>query len=200
MSPAQVMFGRSTRTLLSIANTQLMPTEKDAVKHKGRLYENKLKQARNYNKHAKDMKTLSTGDTVRVKPMAHNKLWRKANVEENVGLRSYTVRTEDDSVYRRNRRHLRKTNEPVQLHECYTDKDEDAPIEREPVNRHIQILANKSDDMSAPAATQGIDMQTIMVEKATTPKKQIEEDRQMPSASERRYPQRTRKKPDRLSL
>ena len=38
--------------------------------------------------------------------------WIKATVEDQVDVRSYDVRTEDGRVYRRNRRHLRRRNEP----------------------------------------------------------------------------------------
>ena len=48
-----------------------------------------------------------------MKPKAHDhaKRWVKAQVEKQVDVRSYAVRTEDGRQYRRNRKHLHKSRE-----------------------------------------------------------------------------------------
>ena len=48
-----------------------------------------------------------------MKPKAHDhaKRWVKAQVEKQVDVRSYAVRTEDGRQYRQNRKHLRKSRE-----------------------------------------------------------------------------------------
>lgn len=58
------------------------------------------------------MSKLHEGDTVRIRPFGREKTWTKAQVEDQVDSRSYEVRTEDGRVYRRNRRHLRRSREP----------------------------------------------------------------------------------------
>lgn len=58
------------------------------------------------------MSKLHEGDTVRIRPFVREKTWTKAQVEDQVDRRSYEVRIEDGRVYRRNRRHLRRSREP----------------------------------------------------------------------------------------
>ena len=73
---------------------------------------NKEHQAVNYNKGAKDLAELKSGDTVRlIPPRSPTGESVKARVDNSVGTRSYEVVTEDGARYRRNRRHLRKTRE-----------------------------------------------------------------------------------------
>ena len=57
----------------------------------------------------KDLKPLSDGDVVRVKPRDTDKKFVKAKFEKQVDIRSYRVKTEDGGVFRRNRKDLRKT-------------------------------------------------------------------------------------------
>ena len=73
---------------------------------------NKERQAVNYNKVAKDLAELKSGDTVRlIPPRSPTGESVKARVDKYVGTRLYEVVTEDGARYRRNRRHLRKTRE-----------------------------------------------------------------------------------------
>ena len=55
---------------------------------------------------------LHEGDTVRLKPFQlRQKEWTNG-VVERLDERSYEIETADESTYRCNRIHLRKTNEP----------------------------------------------------------------------------------------
>ena len=49
-------------------------------------------------------------------PSPQAQKWKKAQVEDQVDVRSYSVRTEDGRVFRRNRRHLRKYDPPPTTH------------------------------------------------------------------------------------
>jgi len=75
----------------------------------------RLRNARSawyHDKHAKDLNPLHEGDVVRIKPMVlGKKTWDKGVVTERLDERSYNVDT-PAGVLRRNRVHLRKTNEP----------------------------------------------------------------------------------------
>lgn len=72
------------------------------------------KQAQHYNKSAKVLEPLDTGDVVRMKPfVAGKKTWEKAMVKERLDERSYTVETANSDTYRRNRFHVRKTKESM---------------------------------------------------------------------------------------
>lgn len=48
---------------------------------------------------------------VRINPVPRKKRWVKAKVDAHAGVRSYDVSTDDGTVCRRNRRHLRLTAE-----------------------------------------------------------------------------------------
>ena len=70
-----------------------------------------MKQAFHYNKTAKCLPVLHEGDTVRMKPFQlGEKKWGKAVVNRRLDERSYEVET-NSGTYRRNRIHLRKSNE-----------------------------------------------------------------------------------------
>ena len=110
-SPAQRLFIRRTKTSLPTASRLLEPEPVKQVREK--LYERKEIQAKYFNKGSKELPSLQEGETVRMKPKAHDhaKRWVKAQVEKQVDVRSYAVRTEDGRQYRRNRKHLRKSRE-----------------------------------------------------------------------------------------
>ena len=84
----------------------------NAVKTAKRLLTNRKQvQTKYYNVGSKELENLKIGDVVRIKPQRYNSRWIKARVERKADVRSYEVRTEDGAVFRRNRRHLRKTQE-----------------------------------------------------------------------------------------
>ena len=70
------------------------------------------RQAKYYNRSAKDLPNLHQGDTVRMKPFKLGvKSWKKAKVLGRLDERSYEVEDRDGTVYRQNHVHLRKTHE-----------------------------------------------------------------------------------------
>jgi len=72
----------------------------------------KQRQAQYYNRGAIDPDPLKRGDTVRLKPFQMGKReWQKGTVRKRLDERSYKVET-PYKVVRRNRFHLRLTNEP----------------------------------------------------------------------------------------
>ena len=111
-SPGQRLFGRRTRTLLPTTSSLLKLKVQEDVKEK--LIKQKSKQTKCYDRSCKELPPLQSGEIVRVAPKQgdRERKWFKARVEEQVDLRSYEVRTEDGKLYRRNRRHLRQSEEP----------------------------------------------------------------------------------------
>ena len=83
------------------------------VETEDELKERKTTQALFYNKGAKELSELQSGDTVRIKPLPSDKEkeWRKGTVAKQVAPRSYEVDLQG-TIFRRNRRHLVKTKEP----------------------------------------------------------------------------------------
>jgi len=107
-------MNRQMKTLLPTTRELLKPravvpdTEITALKKR------QEKQAQHYNKSAKALEPLDTGDVVRMKPfVAGKKTWEKAMVKERLDERSYTVETANGDTYRRNRFHMRKTKESM---------------------------------------------------------------------------------------
>ncbi|XP_048577062.1 uncharacterized protein K02A2.6-like [Nematostella vectensis] len=114
-SPVQRLFNRRTKTLLPTSSRLLKPSVPRDVRQKLTLQ--KARQSLNYNRGAKELEELKQGDVVRLQPtktVGRAKQWKQARVEGKLDIRSYQVRTEDGRVYRRNRRHLRKTREQMQ--------------------------------------------------------------------------------------
>jgi len=113
-SPAQRLFSRRTRTLLPTTTTLLkLAAPTDTLE---KMTRRKAKQALYFNVGAKELTELNPGDAVRVKPLhasKRNSPWLRAQVQRKVDIRSYQVRTEDGQVYRRNRRHLSRTQDPI---------------------------------------------------------------------------------------
>ena len=76
-----------------------------------KLQSRKHKQAVYYDRGAKVLHPLRNGDVVRVLPLPGQSKWFKAQVEDQMAVRSYKFRTKDGRVYRRNRSHLYKVPE-----------------------------------------------------------------------------------------
>ncbi|XP_062595327.1 uncharacterized protein K02A2.6-like [Saccostrea cucullata] len=108
-SPSQRLMNRRTKTLMPQKETLLSPCgKKDNIK---KMRKEKDRQARYYNRTAKDLRELHHGDTVRMKPtQLREKEWKKGTIIGKEGIRSYKVQTQD-GTFRRNRSHLKATSE-----------------------------------------------------------------------------------------
>ena len=118
-SPAQRLFGRRTRTLLPTTQSQPRnPVNPESV----HLRSNQERQAKYYNRTARDLPILKPGDTVRMKPFAlGQKSWDKAHVTKRLVERSYEVQSAG-TTFRCNRQHLVKTTQPTQFEQSVRDK------------------------------------------------------------------------------
>ena len=113
-SPAQslIIINQCTQTLRPTSATLLQPR---VANEKGNIKKKQDKHAEHFNKSAKDLKPLEEGDVVRIKPLIRgNRTWEKAVVSQRLDERSYLVETVKGS-FRRNRVHLRKTQENLPL-------------------------------------------------------------------------------------
>lgn len=119
-SPAELLMGRALRTTLPY-----IPPKQQLRKQRNKMKLLQHRQKIHYDKSSRPLEPLRMNDTVRVHDA---NIWRdKATVLEEVGPRSYTVRTEDGVVLRRNRRSLQKTQETSEL------PQEDAPAGSVPI-------------------------------------------------------------------
>lgn len=102
-SPSELLMSRLLRTNLPCTKTMLQPNVPTNVKLKYNLYSEKSKS--NYNKTARDKKSFSPGDDI-VFQNVPEKLWNPGKIINNVGPRSFTVKSENGNVVRRNERHI----------------------------------------------------------------------------------------------
>lgn len=105
-SPAQRLMCRRTRTLLPTRESLLQPEVKRTTSEQMRQVQ--MRQAKYFNRTAKDLDTLKAGESVRIQPLEPHTSWRKATVVQPIDHRSYRVELETGAVLRRNRRHLRR--------------------------------------------------------------------------------------------
>ena len=112
-SPAQIMFGRRTRTKLPISEKLLQTSGAAVVKQ--HIAEAKKLQAYYYDRTARQRPSLEPGTTVRFK-IDDNSEWQKGEVTKALPHRSYEIQTEDGSTRRRTSKHVRLTRErPIVL-------------------------------------------------------------------------------------
>ena len=105
-SPAQRLMGRRTKALLPTSQKLLQPKtiSPRTVHHK--LCQRKERQKYYYNKHSKPLDELTPGDQVMVK---NKDKWQPAKVISKTAPCSYIIKTTTGQIYRRNRRHLKKS-------------------------------------------------------------------------------------------
>ena len=164
-SPVQRLFGRRTKTLLPTSNRLLKPKIPEDVDQKIKLQ--KAKQSLYFNEGAKELQELRPGDIVRIQPkksqVGKQKDWARAKVDGKVDIRSYQVRTEDGRIYRRNRRHLRRTQEVV----CNREDDVLPPPRESSCDEQPLVQPGAS----GPIATQN-EQHTVPVQNADADKPQ----------------------------
>ena len=119
-SPAQLLYGRRTRTRLPVARKQLKPTLIEGVTE--RMEKSKEKQKRYFDRQSRTLKKLSTGDVIRMRCPGDSK-WSLGKVIEVMGFRSYLVEV-NGRRYRRNRKHLRTTAEQLPVQTELSDSEE----------------------------------------------------------------------------
>ena len=123
LSPAELLMNRRIRTTLPF----YLRKEWQHTMLQKKLVQLKAKQKTNYDRSAKCLQPLSRNDQVRIEGP---ETWdRKATVLQEVGPRSYIVRTEEVQVLRWNRHSLLKTPEAVQEHNTVESESYPAPSE-----------------------------------------------------------------------
>lgn len=128
-SPAQIMFGRRTRTHLPMAQ-KLLSSAHDTAAHNA-LQKAKERQAAHYDRTAKEKQTLNVGDTVRTR-WDKRQPWTKAEVTKVFPHRSYELRYQDGTVRRRTSKHVRFSPEPPLV--IRDEIDTDSPSRQSPAS------------------------------------------------------------------
>ena len=101
---------------------------------------------------------------MRVQPLKNRKEpWKKATVQGEVNVRSYNVCTEDGSILRHNRRHLKATKEqPMQPQTDQMPQDNNTPAAQETTTSSCNSLhktPSTETPVKLPAADSALTMQ-----------------------------------------
>lgn len=143
-----------------------MPTVVFDVKNN--IQKEKNLQTKYYNRSVKDLPVLSENDNVRIQPLNKTeKSWRKGQIVEKVNDRSYKIKTEHGTNIRRNRRHLRKSMENIEMNNDFdlivsepTMQNQDVVDETEPSTEVTvpkspipTVTKNNSDNVSRSGRT-----------------------------------------------
>ena len=102
-SPAELLNSRKFRCLLPLRIRQ----QNHIQQYRKMMQHQKHEQAKCYNKSAKDLPSLKTGDAVYVQLVPNVRRWIPAIVIERISTRSYKVKTIKGGIYIRNRKFIR---------------------------------------------------------------------------------------------
>ena len=156
-SPAQRLLGRRTKTELPTNAELLKPQGVNTDDVKMRIKTRQQRQARYYDKKARDLPPLEEGDVVRMRLFALNgKTWEKASVSKTLDERSYQVETED-ATCRRKPVDLRKTQkanqEDIARHEVNPGNDcrEPQPARQPSITSPVQYQKPHASQQPTPA-------------------------------------------------
>ena len=107
LSPAEIMFGRHTRSMLPEMNLRKSI-------HRKKIASRKQAIKKSYDKRSRDLPELEKGQTVFYE---HKKgeMWRKGIVYDKLDFRTYLIKNQDGAVYRHNRIHIRPTKVSVHI-------------------------------------------------------------------------------------
>ena len=122
-SPAELLYGRKLRTTLpaKIENTTV---DRHQIHQRFQMRQEIQKQ--HFNKNAHPLPPLHTGQTVHIQDKS-NKKWIPGTIQDvQPEPRSYKVETETGQILRRNRRHLKETNQKRVTFETDVTDDSDS--------------------------------------------------------------------------
>ncbi|CAB4024842.1 sec1 family domain-containing 2 [Paramuricea clavata] len=111
VTPAQALISRRLRSPLPISQRNLNPKPVNRTTFHAARQQQQQQQRKHYDRTAKCLPPLEKGDTVRFKKDPQAAWTRGTAIRKHEAPRSYVIKGENGTEYRRNRRHLRKTRE-----------------------------------------------------------------------------------------
>jgi hypothetical protein len=122
LSPAEIVFGHPIRSILPAHHTAFANKWRELMDLSDRLDDQAERVKAAYDQHARPLRPLRVGDSVRVQD-ADSKRWDKQGIIVSVGeSRDYRVKMQSGRIYWRNRKFLRLVYPPLA-----TDADPAAP-------------------------------------------------------------------------
>ena len=142
-SPSQRMFGRATKTLLPTIASHLLQSKVITADDRDRVVKRRADEASRFNQHARDLKPLPVGSSVRIQPSGlFSHAWRQGVITKQCTSRTYDVKTEDGSVLTRSRQFIRPT------HHLSSD------CQSTPSEKHLPHTQNIQKSSMSPVAEQ----------------------------------------------
>ena len=111
VTPAQALMSRRLRSPLPIYQRKLNPKPINRTTFHAARQQQQQQQRKHYDRTAKSLAPLEKGDAVRFKKDPQAAWTRGTVIRKHEAPRSYVIKGENGTEYRRNRRHLRKTRE-----------------------------------------------------------------------------------------
>ena len=111
VTPAQALMSRRLRSPLPISQRKLNPKPVNRTTFHAARQQQQQQQRKHYDRTAKSLPPSEKGDTVRFKKDLQAAWTRGTVIRKHEAPRSYVIKGENGTEYRRNRRHLRKTRE-----------------------------------------------------------------------------------------
>ena len=147
-SPSQLLMCRNLRSILPTVESKLKPQIPDEVKVKENIQGQKDLQKKYHDIGSRELSDLKVGSHVRIQDQNNNS-WKPAVVLKKHSNRSYIVKSSIGGTYRRNRRHLIHSSEPLQP---FTDVDEpDNTIHSPPeIDTPIQTPLDQKPTLPSP--------------------------------------------------
>ena len=132
-SPAQRLMSRRTKTILPVTEELLVPRVVSPEKVQDRVQHYKHLQKKAYDKKSQNLPALKKGDVVRIQE-EKGFLKKGIVVQETNYPRSYQVKT-SSGIFRRNRRHLLKVEEPKEI----SEESDDVAVEKLPQRDQLPL-------------------------------------------------------------
>jgi len=142
LSPSQLLMSRRTKTKLPIINSLLKPSAYDSKMIHEKILNKQILAKQYYDRTAKERKQFSDNENITIQK---DKQWVPAQIVQSAGTpRSYIVKTEDNSHYRRNSSHIRKSmNTPHFKQTSAFDETEMQPISH---NKNVEMQPKSNNE------------------------------------------------------
>jgi len=160
------MFGRSTKTLLRTTSSHLLQSKVITDNDRDCVVKRRADEALRFNQHARDLKPLQAGSSVRIQPSGlFSHAWRQGVITKQLTSRTYDIQTDDGTVLTRSRQFIRLTpnhssnyqSTPSVKHSAHTHKSTTSPVTNQSQNENdfqsTTITGTRSGRVSKPAQT-----------------------------------------------
>ena len=139
-SPAELMFGRSTRSTVPSLRKQSTDSDKQQQQYLC-MRERRRQSIRNsYNRKSKDLKPLGKDQPIYYQNPEKSK-WNRGKIQAKLGERTYVIEGENNTLYNRNRVHLKERH----TKEMPEPSIEEPVILPETVNDHKDTICENGD-------------------------------------------------------